>query len=171
MREWLHDAIRDLLKDMAIEELAKELRVDMTETGSEAKRKKIAKATQGRRSVQGVWQQAGVDDVGSDSRDSTPICGPLVPARWRVGLQRQTSTILYRRVINRNNRLKRLQELNAPEIIIRNEKRIVCRRRSTRYSTMVVEGKVITGPNKRPLKIPFGHAERKTRSLSPELTW
>jgi DNA-directed RNA polymerase subunit beta' len=58
---------------------------------------------------------------------------------------------LYRRVINRNNRLKRLQELNAPEIIIRNEKRMLQEAVDALFDNGR-RGKTITGPNKRPLK-------------------
>ena len=79
-----------------------------------------------------------------------PDLRPLVPLD---GGRFATSDLndLYRRVINRNNRLKRLIELNAPEIIIRNE-RGCCRRPSTLSSTTAAVVKTITGPNKRPLK-------------------
>ena len=58
---------------------------------------------------------------------------------------------LYRRVINRNNRLKRLQELNAPEVIIRNEKRMLQEAVDALFDNGR-RGRVITGPSKRPLK-------------------
>jgi DNA-directed RNA polymerase subunit beta' len=60
--------------------------------------------------------------------------------------------ILYSRVINRNNRLRRLQELNAPDIIIRNEKRMLQEAVDALLDNGR-RGKTFTGPNKRPLKI------------------
>src|SRR5688572_10751574 len=79
-----------------------------------------------------------------------PDLRPLVPLD---GGRFATSDLndLYRRVINRNNRLKRLQELNAPEIIIRNEKRMLQEAVDALFDNGR-RGKVITGPNKRPLK-------------------
>src|SRR4030065_1605702 len=79
-----------------------------------------------------------------------PVLRPLVPLE--VG-RFATSDLndLYRRVINRNNRPKRLQELNAPEIIIRNEKRMLQEAGDVLFDNGR-RGKVITGPNKRPLK-------------------
>ena len=79
-----------------------------------------------------------------------PDLRPLVPLD---GGRFATSDLndLYRRVINRNNRLKRLLELKAPEIIVRNES-ACCRRWSIRCSTTVVAARRATGANKRPLK-------------------
>ena len=79
-----------------------------------------------------------------------PDLRPLVPLD---GGRFATSDLndLYRRVINRNNRLKRLQELNAPEIIIRNEKRMLQEAVDALLIT-VVAVKPFTGPNKRPLR-------------------
>ena len=79
-----------------------------------------------------------------------PDLRPLVPLD---GGRFATSDLndLYRRVINRNNRLKRLQELNAPEIIIRNEKRMLQEAVDALFDNGR-RGKTITGPNKRPLK-------------------
>src|SRR6202000_26437 len=76
--------------------------------------------------------------------------GPRVPLH---GGRFATSDLndLYRRVINRNNRLRRLQELNAPEIIIRNEKRMLQAAVDALFDNGR-RGKTITGPNKRPLK-------------------
>ncbi len=65
--------------------------------------------------------------------------------------RRRTSTIFYRRVINRNNRLKRLMELRAPDIIIRNEKRMLQEAVDALFDNGR-RGRVITGANKRPLK-------------------
>src|SRR5687767_1000154 len=79
-----------------------------------------------------------------------PELRPLVPLD---GGRFATSDLndLYRRVINRNNRLKRLQELNAPEIIVRNEKRMLQEAVDALFDNGR-RGKTITGPNKRPLK-------------------
>ena len=79
-----------------------------------------------------------------------PDLRPLVPLD---GGRFATSDLndLYRRVINRNNRLKRLIELNAPEIIIRNEKRMLQEAVDALFDNGR-RGKTITGPNKRPLK-------------------
>src|SRR4030066_1836894 len=79
-----------------------------------------------------------------------PDLRPLVPLD---GGRFATSDLndLYRRVINRNNRLKRLQELNAPDIIIRNEKRMLQEAVDALFENGR-RGKTITGPNKRPLK-------------------
>src|SRR5450432_4079360 len=81
---------------------------------------------------------------------SPPKLRPLVPLD---GGRFATSDLndLYRRVINRNNRLRRLQELNAPEIIIRNEKRMLQEAVDALFDNGR-RGKTITGPNKRPLK-------------------
>ena len=79
-----------------------------------------------------------------------PDLRPLVPLD---GGRFATSDLndLYRRVINRNNRLKRLKELNAPEIILRNEKRMLQEAVDVLFDNGR-RGRVITGPNKRPLK-------------------
>ena len=115
----------------------------------EAKRKKIAK----RLKVVDAFRESGnkpewmmlevIPVIPPDLR-------PLVPLD---GGRFATSDLndLYRRVINRNNRLKRLQELNAPEIIIRNEKRMLQEAVDALFDNGR-RGKTITGPNKRPLK-------------------
>ncbi|MCL5124808.1 MAG: DNA-directed RNA polymerase subunit beta', partial [Deltaproteobacteria bacterium] len=79
-----------------------------------------------------------------------PDLRPLVPLD---GGRFATSDLndLYRRVINRNNRLKRLKELNAPEIILRNEKRMLQEAVDVLFDNGR-RGRLITGPNKRPLK-------------------
>ena len=66
---------------------------------------------------------------------------------------------LYRRVINRNNRLKRLKELNAPDIIIRNEKRMLQEAVDALFDNGR-RGKTFTGPNKRPLRSLSRYAQR-----------
>ncbi len=143
------DAVYKMLKSVDLETLAVELRAEMRETKSEAKRKKAAK----RLSVvtafldsgnRPEWMMLEVIPV------LPPDLRPLVPLE---GGRFATSDLndLYRRVINRNNRLKRLQELNAPDIIIRNEKRMLQEAVDALFDNGK-RGKTIVGPNKRPLK-------------------
>ena len=152
------DAVRELLRQIengeagdgrGLDDLAELLRDELAEATSEAKRKKLAK----RLKVVGAlrnsrnkaeWMLLEVIPV------IPPDLRPLVPLD---GGRFATSDLndLYRRVINRNNRLKRLQELNAPEIIIRNEKRMLQEAVDALFDNGR-RGKAITGPNKRPLK-------------------
>ena len=132
-----------------VEKLSEELRKDMRETTTEAKRKKFAKRLKVVEAfrVSGnkpEWMMLDVIPV------IPPDLRPLVPLD---GGRFATSDLndLYRRVINRNNRLKRLQELNAPDIIIRNEKRMLQEAVDALFDNGR-RGKTITGPNKRPLK-------------------
>jgi len=149
------EAIRELLKApskgglLDVHVLGEELRAEMKATSSEAKRKKIAKRLKVVEAFRESdnkpeWMMLEVIPV------IPPDLRPLVPLD---GGRFATSDLndLYRRVINRNNRLKRLQELNAPEIIIRNEKRMLQEAVDALFDNGR-RGKVITGPNKRPLK-------------------
>src|SRR5512146_1292323 len=143
------EAILELLKQLDIVGLAETLRGEMKEATSDAKRKKIAKRLKVVESfVQSgnkpEWMMLEVIPV------IPPDLRPLVPLD---GGRFATSDLndLYRRVINRNNRLKRLQELNAPDIIIRNEKRMLQEAVDALFDNGR-RGKTITGPNKRPLK-------------------
>jgi DNA-directed RNA polymerase subunit beta' len=143
------EAIRGILESIDVEAESKQLRGEMKEATSEAKRKKLAK----RLKVLDAFRESGnkpewmilevVPVIPPDLR-------PLVPLD---GGRFATSDLndLYRRVINRNNRLKRLLELNAPEVIIRNEKRMLQEAVDALFDNGR-RGKVITGPNKRPLK-------------------
>ncbi|MEW6267569.1 MAG: DNA-directed RNA polymerase subunit beta' [Thermodesulfobacteriota bacterium] len=143
------EAIKKMLADIKLEELSIDLRKEMAETSSEAKRKKLTKRL---RIVEAFrdsgnrpeWMIMDVVPV------LPPDLRPLVPLE---GGRFATSDLndLYRRVINRNNRLKRLMELNAPEIIIRNEKRMLQEAVDVLFDNGR-RGKTITGPNKRPLK-------------------
>jgi DNA-directed RNA polymerase subunit beta' len=143
------EAIRDLLKDLDINKLADDLRREMKETNSEAKRKKIAK----RLKVIEAFLISG-------NRPEWMVmeCIPVIPPDLRPlvpldGGRFATSDLndLYRRVINRNNRLKRLQDLNAPGIIIQNEKRMLQESVDALFDNGR-RGRAITGQNKRPLK-------------------
>src|SRR6266852_384575 len=143
------EAVRELLKKIDIEQLGEQLRKDMKEATSDAKRKKLAKRLKVVESFRESgnkteWMMLDVIPV------IPPALRPLVPPD---GGRFATSDLndLYRRVINRNNRLKRLQELNAPDIIIRNEKRMLQEAVDALFDNGR-RGKTITGPNKRPLK-------------------
>ena len=143
------EAIRLLLQELNLEKLAEELRAELMETGSEARRKKITK----RLKVINAFRHSGnlpewmilevVPVIPPDLR-------PLVPLD---GGRFATSDLndLYRRVINRNNRLKRLIELSAPDIIVRNEKRMLQEAVDALFDNGR-RGKPLTGPSKRPLK-------------------
>lgn len=142
-------AIKEMLAAIDLTELSKQLRVEMRETGSEAKRKKLAK----RLNVTEAFLESGNRPewmILEVIPVLPPDLRPLVPLE---GGRFATSDLndLYRRVINRNNRLKRLLELDAPEIIIRNEKRMLQEAVDVLFDNGR-RGKVITGPNKRPLK-------------------
>jgi DNA-directed RNA polymerase subunit beta' len=143
------EAVLEMLKRVDVHSLAEELRLDMRSTTSEAKRKKIAKRLKVVEAFRGSgnrpeWMMLTVIPV------LPPDLRPLVPLD---GGRFATSDLndLYRRVINRNNRLKRLLELNAPEIIIRNERRMLQEAVDALFDNGR-RGKTITGPNKRPLK-------------------
>ncbi|MCC6278794.1 MAG: DNA-directed RNA polymerase subunit beta' [Oligoflexia bacterium] len=143
------EAVRDLLKKIDIESLSKTLREDLKESSSDAARKKLTKRLKVVESFKGSgnsphWMMMEVIPV------IPPDLRPLVPLD---GGRFATSDLndLYRRVINRNNRLKRLQELSAPEIIIRNEKRMLQEAVDALFDNGR-RGKTFTGPNKRPLR-------------------
>ncbi|MBM4318606.1 MAG: DNA-directed RNA polymerase subunit beta', partial [Deltaproteobacteria bacterium] len=143
------EAIQELLKDIDLEALSNELRGELRETSSTAKRKKVAKR---------LMVVDAIRDSGNRPEwmilDVIPVLPPdLRPLVPLDGGRFATSDLndLYRRVINRNNRLKRLQELNAPEIIVRNEKRMLQEAVDALFDNGR-RGKTITGPNKRPLK-------------------
>jgi DNA-directed RNA polymerase subunit beta' len=142
-------AIQTILKGLDLVPLALELREDMRTTGSEAKRKKYAK----RLNVVEAFRDSGNKPewmILEVIPVLPPDLRPLVPLE---GGRFATSDLndLYRRVINRNNRLKRLLDLDAPEIIIRNEKRMLQEAVDVLFDNGR-RGKTITGPNKRPLK-------------------
>jgi DNA-directed RNA polymerase subunit beta' len=143
------EAVRDLLRSVDIKAMGETLRVEMKEATSDAKRKKLAKRLKVVEAFmestnKPEWMMLDVIPV------IPPDLRPLVPLD---GGRFATSDLndLYRRVINRNNRLKRLQELNAPEIIVRNEKRMLQEAVDALFDNGR-RGKTITGPNKRPLK-------------------
>ncbi len=143
------EAIRDMLANIDLEAEAEQLRADLAEATGELKPKKIIKRLKvvenfiesGNRPE---WMVLTVIPV------IPPELRPLVPLD---GGRFATSDLndLYRRVINRNNRLKRLIELRAPDIIVRNEKRMLQESVDALFDNGR-RGRVITGANKRPLK-------------------
>ncbi len=143
------ETIKRMLEALDLPTLALELRTEMKSTNSEAKRKRVAK----RLKIVNAFLDSGNRlewMILSRIPVLPPDLRPLVPLD---GGRFATSDLndLYRRVINRNNRLKRLMELNAPEIIIRNEKRMLQEAVDALFDNGR-RGKVITGPDKRPLK-------------------
>ncbi len=143
------EALKEMLARLDLEELSLKLRDEMAKTNSEAKRKKLAK----RLKVVNAFKDSGNRPEWM-ILDVVPVLPPdLRPLVPLDGGRFATSDLndLYRRVINRNNRLKRLIELNAPDIIIRNEKRMLQEAVDVLFDNGR-RGKVITGPNKRPLK-------------------
>jgi len=143
------EAVQGMLRELDLEELSAKLKVEIHSTKSDAKRKKLSKRL---RIVDAFrlsknkpeWMMLDVIPV------LPPDLRPLVPLD---GGRFATSDLndLYRRVINRNNRLKRLLELHAPDIIIRNEKRMLQEAVDVLFDNGR-RGKTITGANKRPLK-------------------
>src|ERR671937_726665 len=143
------EAIRELLRDMDLDSLARDLRAQMLGETSVQKRKKIVKRLKVieaflKSGNQPEWMILEVVPV------IPPELRPLVPLD---GGRFATSDLndLYRRVINRNNRLKRLMDLKAPEIIIRNEKRML----QEAVDALIDNGRrgrVVVGPNNRALK-------------------
>ncbi|HUA33681.1 MAG TPA: DNA-directed RNA polymerase subunit beta' [Candidatus Binataceae bacterium] len=143
------EAVRGLLGQLGLDQLSEELRAEMKSTASEARRKKVAK----RLKVVNAFRESGNKPewmILTILPVIPPDLRPLVPLD---GGRFATSDLndLYRRVINRNNRLKRLIELNAPDIIIRNEKRMLQEAVDALFDNGR-RGRAITGPSKRPLK-------------------
>jgi DNA-directed RNA polymerase subunit beta' len=143
------EAIRQLLEEMDLEKLYEELRAEIVTSVSDTKKKKLVKRLKVVEALRKSgnkpeWMILTVLPV------IPPDLRPLVPLD---GGRFATSDLndLYRRVINRNNRLKRLQELNAPEIIIRNEKRMLQEAVDVLFDNGR-RGRAITGTNKRPLR-------------------
>ncbi len=144
------EAVRQLLSELDVEAECEQLREEMREATSEAKRKKVAK----RLKVMDAFRESGINRPEYMILEVIPVIPPdLRPLVPLDGGRFATSDLndLYRRVINRNNRLKRLQELNAPEVIIRNEKRMLQEAVDALFDNGR-RGRVITGPSKRPLK-------------------
>ncbi|MBP6862469.1 MAG: DNA-directed RNA polymerase subunit beta' [Neisseriaceae bacterium] len=143
------EGIRDLLRTLDIPGEVETLRQELESTSSDAKIKKIAK----RLKVLEAFQRSGMKPDWM-ILDVLPVLPPdLRPLVPLDGGRFATSDLndLYRRVINRNNRLKRLLELHAPDIIVRNEKRMLQEAVDSLLDNGR-RGKAMTGANKRPLK-------------------
>src|SRR4030081_3129966 len=143
------EAAVQLLKQIDVKQLSEQLRKEMKEATSDAKRKKLAK----RLKVVDSFLESG-NSPDWMMLDVIPVIPPdLRPLVPHDGGRFATSDLndLYRRVINRNTRLKRLIELRAPDIIIRNEKRMLQEAVDALFDNGR-RGRVITGANKRPLK-------------------
>ncbi len=143
------EAIREMLKALDLDKMQADLRAEIAGSDSDAKKKKLAK----RLKIVEAFQQSGNKPewmILTQVPVIPPDLRPLVPLD---GGRFATSDLndLYRRVINRNNRLKRLIELRAPDIIIRNEKRMLQEAVDALFDNGR-RGRVITGANKRPLK-------------------
>ena len=143
------EAIRNMLKDLDLDFISRKLRKELKETQSDSQTKKLIKRLKVVETFlhsknRPEWMMLDVLPV------IPPDLRPLVPLD---GGRFATSDLndLYRRVINRNNRLKKIQELNAPDVIIRNEKRML----QEAVDALLDNGrggKVFTSPNKRPLR-------------------
>ena len=143
------EGVRDLLSNLNIDNEIENVRRDMAATNSETKIKKLSK----RLKILEAFNKSGIKPewmVFTVLPCLPPELRPLVPLD---GGRFATSDLndLYRRVINRNNRLKRLLELKAPEIIVRNEKRMLQEAVDSLLDNGR-RGKAMTGANKRPLK-------------------
>ncbi|HZT88400.1 MAG TPA: DNA-directed RNA polymerase subunit beta' [Stellaceae bacterium] len=143
------EALRSILSAINLDEEKVKLREELRDTGSEARRKKLVKRLK--------LIEAFIE---SNSRPEWMVLEvvPVIPPELRPlvpldGGRFATSDLndLYRRVINRNNRLKRLIELRAPDIIVRNEKRMLQEAVDALFDNGR-RGRIITGANKRPLK-------------------
>jgi DNA-directed RNA polymerase subunit beta' len=143
------EALRKMLERIDLTAERDKMRIELKETNSEARRKKLVKRLKLVESF-----------IESESKPEWMILEviPVIPPELRPlvpldGGRFATSDLndLYRRVINRNNRLKRLIELKAPDIIVRNEKRMLQEAVDALFDNGR-RGRVITGANKRPLK-------------------
>ena len=143
------EAMKEILQSLDMEEEKIKVEEELRETGSEAKRKKLVK----RLKLLEAFIESGTRPEWM-ILDTVPVLPPEIrPLVPLDGGRFATSDLndLYRRVINRNNRLKRLMELRAPDIIVRNEKRMLQESVDALFDNGR-RGRVITGANKRPLK-------------------
>jgi len=143
------EAVKKLLGKFDLDTVYKELRVDISSTRSITKRQKLSK----RLKIVEAFRKSGIDPTWM-IMDIIPVLPPdLRPLVPLEGGRFATSDLndLYRRVINRNNRLKRLIELKAPDIIVRNEKRMLQESVDVLFDNGR-HGRAIMGTNKRPLK-------------------
>ena len=143
------EAVKSILENIDLEETYTTLKSEIKATSSIAKRQKLSK----RLKIVDAFRRSGVDPTWM-IMDVIPVLPPdLRPLVPLEGGRFATSDLndLYRRVINRNNRLKRLMDLNAPDIIVRNEKRMLQEAVDVLFDNGR-HGRVVMGTNKRPLK-------------------
>ncbi|MBU4053947.1 MAG: DNA-directed RNA polymerase subunit beta' [Proteobacteria bacterium] len=143
------EAVKAILENLNLDETYTTLKEDIRQTSSIAKRQKLSK----RLKIVDAFRKSGVDPTWM-IMDVIPVLPPdLRPLVPLEGGRFATSDLndLYRRVINRNNRLKRLMDLNAPDIIVRNEKRMLQEAVDVLFDNGR-HGRVVMGTNKRPLK-------------------
>ena len=143
------EAIRFLLENIDLEQISEEIRKEIKETKSELKPIKLAK----RLKLIEAFKESGNKPEWMIMKVIPVIPPELRPLVPLDGGRFATSDLndLYRRVINRNNRLRRLMDLRAPDIIIRNEKRMLQESVDALFDNGR-RGRIITGSNKRPLK-------------------
>ena len=143
------EAVEELLKGLDLDALAAQLKEDLLNTNSVLKKTKITK----RLKIVEAFRKSGNKPEWMILKVIPVIPPELRPLVPLDGGRFATSDLndLYRRVINRNNRLKRLQELKAPQIIIRNEKRMLQEAVSALFDNGR-RGRTLRGTNKRPLK-------------------
>jgi DNA-directed RNA polymerase subunit beta' len=143
------EVVQKMLAELDLQELRTQLKTELNETSSETKRKKIIKRL-----------RLTEDFINSGNKPEWMVMNvlPVIPPEIRPlvmldGGRFATSDLneLYRRVINRNNRLRRLMELKAPDIIIRNEKRMLQESVDALFDNGR-RGKIVKNANKRPFK-------------------
>jgi len=143
------EAIQELLRGLDLDAIVEELKSEIESTSSEAKKKKLGK----RLRIVDAFRDSGNQPEWM-ILEAIPVLPPdLRPLVPLDGGRFATSDLndLYRRLINRNNRLKKLQELGAPDIIVRNEKRMLQEAADVLFDNGR-RGRVVVGSNKRPLK-------------------
>src|SRR5438477_4189736 len=142
------EAVKKIIEQLDVDDLAQKLHVEMRQTSGQRRKKAIKRLRQ----IKAIRKSGARPEwmILSTLPVITPDLRPMVQ---RDGGRFATSDLndLYRRVINRNNRLSRLMDLKAPEIIIRNEKRMLQEAVDALFDNGR-RGRVITGPNNRPLK-------------------
>ncbi len=155
------EAIRELLKDLNLQKVRDELRSELDGGPNGSRRTRAGKDTVSQKHLKTIKRLEIVEALITSGNkpewmvlEAVPVIAPeLRPMVQLDGGRFATSDLndLYRRVINRNNRLKRLLDLNAPEIIIKNEKRML----QEAVDALIDNGRrgrPVTGPNNRPLK-------------------
>jgi hypothetical protein len=159
------EAVHELLRTIDLPKEIQQMREDIASTSSENKLKKLGRRLKLMESLhlsgnRPEWMVMTVLPV------LPPELRPLVPLD---GGRFATSDLndLYRRVINRNNRLKRLLDLSAPDIIVRNEKRMLQEAVDALLDN-TRRGRAITGSNKRPAEVPGGHDQGQAGPLPSE---